>query len=408
MLFRSAFFEGVVPLLDDANDIGGVQYLSLTISGRYDSYSNVEVDYRESASGAAGSDEPADPGAEFTWSAGLVYQPSDRYRFKADTRTAFVAPQLNQLIRRTQDRVPSAAFQGLYFTKPDSQGRTQTHNNVFNNVGGNDKLLPETAETTSFSVEWMPFQGISLLAGWSDTLFEDRIAYFRSITDIDPDDLPSNVIYIPEEDIYLRDDRYINVSAIERSGWDFELGYELPTESGDFSLLVRRSYTSKFKVQVDAASGESQNLLKVKDDVAASRDALLAPVPEHSTYARLTWTRGGLSLSVDAQEATRTSTIRPGSTDGFIYTTEPATIMDMVAAYDFGQGALFDAAWAYGLRATLTINNLTNAFARNSLTDRGELLAGIPGHTEVNTINPIYEWTQGRAYRLSISKSLSL
>ena len=405
---QAAFFEGSVPLVRDHNAITAVQDLTLTFSGRYDSYSNVEVDYRQTASGEAGTDNPQDPGAEFTWSVGLAYQPADRYRFKADRRTAFVAPQLNQLIRRTQERQPAGAFRGLYFIKPDSMGRTQTHNNVFNNVGGNDKLIPETADSYSFSMEWSPVEGLSLLAGWSDTLFEDRIAFFSSLTGVDPDNLPSNVMYFPEEDIYIKDERYINVSSVERAGVDLELGYEVPTESGMFSLTVRRSYTNKFKVQVDAATDEVQSLLKVRDDAASSRDALLAPVPAHSTYAQLTWSRGGLSVSVDAQGSAASSIIRLGSTDGYIYTTEPATIVDMVAVYDFGQGSLFNAPWSDGLRATLTINNVTDAFARNSITDRGELLARNPGHTEVNVINPAYEWTQGRAYRLSISKSLSL
>ncbi|MDE0658226.1 MAG: TonB-dependent receptor, partial [Gammaproteobacteria bacterium] len=405
---QAAFFEGAIPLVREHTANVAVQHLTLTFSGRYDSYSNVEVDYRQTATGEAGTDNPQDPGAEFTWSVGLAYQPTDKVRVKADTRTAFVAPQLNQLIRRTQERQPAGAFRGLYFIKPDSMGRTQTHNNVFNNVGGNDKLIPETAESYSFSMEWMPLEGLSVLAGYSDTLFEDRIAYFSSLTGIDPDNLPSNVVYYPEEDIYIKDERYINVSSVERAGLDLELGYELPTDSGMFSLTVRRSYTSKFKVQVDAMSGEAQSLLKVRDDVTASRDALLSPVPAHSTYAQLTWSRGGLSFSVDAQGSGATSIVRLGSTDGYIYTTEPATIVDMVAVYDFEQGAWFNAPWTAGLRATLTVNNVTDAFARNSLTDRGELLARNPGHTEVNVINPAYEWTQGRAFRLSVSKSFSL
>ena len=405
---QAAFFEGAVPLVREDNAWTAVQHLTLTFSGRYDSYSNVEVDYRTTSTGEAGTDNPQDPGAEFTWSVGLAYAPSDRLRLKADTRTAFVAPQLNQLIRRTEERRPAGAFRGLYFIKPDSMGRTQTHNNVFNNVGGNDKLVPETAESWSFSAQWTPLEGFSLLAGWSDTLFKDRIAFFSSLTGIDPDNLPSNVQYFPEEDIYIKDERYINVSSVERSGLDLELGYDLPTDNGLFSLTVRRSYTSKFKAQVDAMSGEAQSLLKVRDDAASDRDALLAPVPKYSTYAQFTWTRGGISVSVDGQDSGETSIVRLGSTDGYIYRTQPATIMDMVVVYDFEQGALFNAPWANGLRATLTINNLTDAFARNSLIDRGELLGGVPGHTEVNTINPIYEWTQGRAFRLSVSKSFSL
>ena len=405
---QAAFFEGAVPLVRENNANVAVQQLTLTFSGRYDSYSNVEVDYRQTATGEAGTDNPQDPGAEFTWSVGFAYQPTDQLRFKADNRTAFVAPQLNQLIRRTQERQPAGAFRGLYFIKPDSMGRTQTHNNVFNNVGGNDKLIPETAESYSFSMEWTPFEGLFLLAGYSDTLFEDRIAYFSSLVGIDPDNLPSNVVYYPEEDIYIKDERYINVSSVERAGLDLELGYELPTDTGMFSLTVRRSYTSKFKVLVDATAGEAQSLLKVRDDVTATRDALLAPVPAHSTYAQLTWSSGGLSLSMDAQGSGTTSIIRLGSTDGYIYTTKPATIVDMVAVYDFEQGTLVNAPWAAGLRATLTVNNVTDAFARNSLTDRAELRARNPGHTEVNVINPVYEWTQGRAFRLSVSKSFSL
>ena len=201
---QAAFFEGAVPLVREHNANAVAQHLTLTFAGRYDSYSNVEVDYRQTASGEAGTDNPQDPGAEFTWSVGFAYQPADRYRFKADRRTAFVAPQLNQLIRRTQERQPAGAFRGLYFIKPDSMGRTQTHNNVFNNVGGNDKLIPETADSYSFSMEWTPVDGLTLLAGWSDTLFEDRIAFFSSLVGVDPDNLPSNVMYFPEEDIYIK------------------------------------------------------------------------------------------------------------------------------------------------------------------------------------------------------------
>ena len=76
-------------------------------------------------------------------------------------------------------------------------------------------------------------------------MFENRIAYFSSLTGIDPDNLPSNVVYIESEDIYVRDDRWINVSSVDRSGFDFEIDYLLPTDRGDFELTVRRSYTTK-------------------------------------------------------------------------------------------------------------------------------------------------------------------
>ena len=404
---HAAFFEGSVPFVGSGNALPGVEDFILTVSGRYDSYSNVEVEYRDSESGEAGTDTPQDPGAEFTWSVGFSYSPSDQLRIRADTRTSFVAPQLNQLIQATMERSPAAAFRGLYFTEPDSQGRTQTHDNVFNNTGGNDKLEPETAESNSLSVEWSGIEGLTLKAGWSDTVFENRIAYFSSLTDIDPNNLPSNVVYLPDEDIYIRDDRFINVSSIDRSGVDLELDYLLPTERGDFELTFRRSYTTKFKVFVDQASDESQSVLKVKDDVTASRDALLGVVPEHSTYAQLTWRRGGLSVSADAQASSDTFRIRAGGTDGYVYRTDPATIVDLVVVYEFGQDTLFNApSWMDDLRATLTVNNVADAFTQNSQINRG-LSPTDPEYTEVYTINPVYEWSQGRAFRLSISKQLS-
>ena len=315
---------------------------------------------------------------------------------------------MNQLISRTLERQPAAAFRGLYFTEPDSQGRTQTHNNVFIHTGGNDKLLPETADTVSLSAEWTPVAGLSLKAAWSDTVAVDRIAYFSSLTGIDPNNLPSNVLYIPEEDIYIRDDRWVNVGRVERSGADLELGYELPTDVGDFSVTVRRGITRKFDVQADAAIDEVQSALKVRDDVSYSRDAFLPPVPAYQSYARVSWQRGGFSLSVDGQAAGSTSTIRSGGTDGYVFTTRPATIMDLVVVYDFGQDTMFNApSWMDGLRATFTVNNVTDAFATNSQTNRG-LAAGDPERTTEYSINPFFEWTQGRSYRLTLHKSLSL
>ena len=86
-------------------------------------------------------------------------------------------------------------------------------------------------------------------------------------------------------------------------------------------------------------------------------------------------------------------------------TRRPLSIL--VVVYEFGQDTLFDApSWMDDLRATLTVNNVTDAFTRNSQINLG-LSPTHPEYTEVYTINPSYEWTQGRAFRLTLSKSLS-
>lgn len=395
---QAGFFEGLIPLIGAGNAVSGVQRLNLTFSGRHDSYSNVEVEYRASESGVAGTDEPADPGSEFTWSTGIVYRVNNQVQFKADRQTAFVAPQLNQLIQRTRERVPAAAFQGLYFTEPDSQGRSQAQGNVFDNLGANDKLRPETAETISFTAEVAPnaLPGVSLRASWSDTEIEDRIAFFRSVTNIDPNNLPSNVVYLPEDDIYLRDSRLINVSYVRRTGIDFELRYDLSMGSNDFSLMARRSHTNRFDVLVDPAQDSVQSLLTTKDNTNPRR-AVLDPVPRHQTSMQFIWSNGGLFMSLDVQGAAETRTVWSDTLERH---TEPATIYDLVLGYEFGNDTLFDApAWLNGVSTTLTVNNLTDAYAKNIQ------LNPETGDVEDYSINPYYEWTQGRSYRLNVHVS---
>ena len=395
------FLEGVAPFIGRDNATQGVQRLTLTFSARRDSYSNVEVAYRESASGEAGTANPADPGSAGTYGLGLVWRASDSVQIKTNLQTSFKAPQLSQLIARTQQRVPAARFRGLYFTEPDSKGRTQTHDNVLDNTGGNDQLDPETARTVSLGLEFAPevLRGIRVKATWSDTDIEDRISFFSSLTGIDPNNLPTNVVYDAEQDIYIRDNRWINVAKVDRSGMDYEIGYQGSFGESEVTVTVRHSRTNRFDAQPDQADPETQSILTTRNDKDYGRRVTLPPVPEHSTNAQVTWTRAGLSVSADVQNSARTSRIATGSSDGFEFFTDPPTLVDLVVGYDFGSGALFDSPWATDLTATLTINNLTNTFANNYQVDIGS------GERRDYQFNPTYEWTQGRAYRLALRKS---
>ena len=103
---HAAFIEGLIPLVGSDNVMTGVQRLNLTFSGRYDSYSNVEVDYRQTESAPAESIEARDPGSEFTWSGGIVYRPTNTALFKANVRNlvcgAAVEPVAAQVLVRRQ------------------------------------------------------------------------------------------------------------------------------------------------------------------------------------------------------------------------------------------------------------------------------------------------------------------
>ena len=395
------FVEAIAPLVGGDNTRAGVDRLALTFSARHDSYSNVEVEYRDSASGEAGTANPAEPGSATTWGLGLIWRMSDALRMKTNLQTSFKAPQLNQLIARTQARQPSPPLRGLYFTVPDSKGRTQVQGEqVLNYTGGNDQLDPETGRTLSFGVELAPdfLRGWRLNATWSDTDIKDRHAYFSSLTGIDPSNLPSNVVYIAEEDVYIRDDRWINVAELTRTGIDYELGYQGNFGEHEISVTVRHTRTHRFKVRPDPANPEEQSILTTRDDVNNDLRATLPPVPEYQTNTQLTWARAGLTASLDIHDAARTNRIAPGGEKGLKFITEPATVTDLVVSYDFGQGTVFDALWAQDMSATLTVNNLLDRFSANSQ----ENIA--TGAKRSHQFNPIYELTQGRSYRLALRK----
>ena len=388
---HASFLEALVPLIGSDNAMAGVQRLSLTFSGRYDSYTNVEVDYRVTTNSEGGTLDAADPGAEFTWSSGLVYRPADSMLFKANLSTSFVAPQLNQLLFQVQEpRGSNLAFW-------NAGGGIGFLGNVVEYRGGNDALVPETADSLSLSGEFSPhfLPGVFFKAGWSETDFKDRII-FLSTPIVFLDDLPSTVTYDAENDLYIKDNRWINAAAVYRSGMDYELRYEWQAGLSDFAITVRRGYTNRYEVQPDAGSDTVHDIVSARDDTGPE-DTTLSPVAKHQTSAQFTWTRGGLFLSLDVQGADTTKLLK---SDNRHYISEPATNYDMVLGYEFGDNTFFDApAWMNGLSTTLTINNFTNAYARNSNFNPET------GESEVYLVNPFYEWTQGRSYRLAIHKS---
>ena len=394
---QAVFLEGLVPLVGPGNASDFIQRLMLTFSARYDSYSNVDVEYRQTDTNEGGTLDAADPGSKTTWSFGMIYQPADSLRLKADQSTSFVAPQLNQLLSRVQSN-PNAFFWYWEDLGGGAIRLAQQRGNVIEYRGGNDKLTPETADTTSVSLEYTPsfLPGAYLKAGWSDTEFVDRIIKL-SVPILDGlEDLPSNVIYNAAEDFYVVDRRWINTSAVNRDGVDVEVGYTWQAADNEFDFILRRSYNNGYEVVQDAATGVVHDLVGRRDDTGPE-DTTLAPVPKHQTSMQFTWGRGGMFASFDVHTADDTTIINSAIRE---YLTEPANIYDLVLSYDLGSDTFFRSfPWMTGMSATLTINNLGDSFAETTLVNPET------GEREKYQVNPVYEWTQGRSYRLSLHKS---
>ena len=391
---HAVFAEGLVPVVGASNAPDLVQRLMLTFSARYDSISNVEVEYRQTDTNEGGTLNAADPGSKTTWSVGMVYQPADTLRLKADLSTSFVAPQLNQLLARVRQN--NNAF--LWYFLPDGGGaiRQQT-GNVIEFQGGNDKLTPETADTISLSAEFSPssLPGAFFKASWSETEFVNRIVKLR-VPIIYLEDLPSNVIYNAAEDTYLVDNRWINTSAVNRDGLDIEVRYNWQAADNDFDFTFRRAYNNKYEVVQDASTGIVHDLISMRDDTGPE-DTSLAPVPKHRTSMQFTWTRGGLFVSFDAHTSADTTIINSATRE---YLTEPAKNYDLVLGYDLDQDTFFrSSSWMSGMTATMTVNNLGDSFAQTTNINPET------NQRQKYQVNPIYEWTQGRSYRLSFHKS---
>ncbi len=390
---HAVFVEGQIPLVGESNAGDLVQRLILTMSGRYDSYSNVDVDYRQTEANDAGTLEAADPGSAFTWSLGMVYQPADSLRLKADVSTSFVAPQLNQLLSRVQEN--TSAF--FWYYRPGGLAIAQQRGNVIEYQGGNDRLTPETADTVAAVVEFSPtvVPGAYFSAGWSQTEFTDRIVKL-SVPIIDLDDLPSNVLYDAASDTYVVDRRWINTSAVNREGVDVEAGYNWQAGDNKFNLTARRAYNHQYEVVQDASSGVVHDLIGMRDD-SGPEDTTLGAVPRHQTSMQFTWSHGGAFVSFDVLTADDTTIIFSATRE---HVTEPAKNYDLVLSYDFGQDTFFQSfPWMSGMTATLTINNLGDSYAETTNVNPET------GDREKSLLNPVYEWTQGRSYRLSVHKS---
>ena len=381
---KAVYMEGLVPLIGGGGDMS----LNLSLSARWDSYDAPDVIYRDTALGTTEkADDLPDAGSATTWGAGLVFSPVESLRLRFNRQTSFVAPQLNQLLRRTSESI-TPPFRGLLVQLPNGDLEFR---DALIYEGGNPDLKPETADTLNVGAEYNPssIPGLGLKVTWSETDFKDRINQF-SVFEIDPDNLPSNTFYIPEEDLYIQERRWFNVSKVDREGVDLEVFYSRETAAGDFRISWRHSRTSKYDVVIDPAIDEVIDVLGHTDG-----DTIIGVVPKSASTAQFTWGQRGLEAGLDVSTQSKTSRTLGGVTSAY----EPPTILDLTLSYSFVEDGLLGVpGWAEGARVSFTVNNLGNDFGETSVVnDDGEELTQSQSDS-----SPLY----GRVYNMSIHVSL--
>ena len=385
---QAAFFEMGVPIIGSGNSRPGVERLSLSLSGRWDSYDEPSVVFNLADGGAMAAEDITDAGEEFSWGLGVVYSPFSDVRIKVNKNTAFVAPQLNQVIVATGIG-PAPAFRSISLQLPNGDLQAVETRII---DGGNGDLKSETAETLSWGFEVTPrfIPGLGFKSTWSETEYKDRINQLRNFF-VDPNNLPSDTYYDEDDEIYVQERRWINVSSIQREGVDYSMFYDRPTEIGEFGVQVSHSRTTNYEFVVDPVAGEDPiNVLSHSEG-----NTTVGVIPRSSTNAQLTWRHRGLEVSVDIFRGDETSSTLGGVTNTYI----PPDLLDLILSYQFGAGGwLPTPAFLDGGRLVFTVNNLTNEFGETKVIDS----EGLPLAQGSPDQSPVY----GRVFNLSFQMSI--
>lgn len=313
------YAEALVPITPDESNVEWPNTLSLSIAGRYDSYSDV--------------------GSTTNPKFGIVYEPHRDLEISASWGTSFRAPSLFQSVN------PSTAF-----LSPNPAGGSP----FLLLFGGNPSLEPETAESFTTSIRFAPatVPGLSTQITYFDLDYEDRIAFpFTNTTDPASDPAaqpfilfnpaaaqvnailaesqfinPFGLPFDPAAVAYIADDRVQNVTRTQASGWDLLANYESETEIGELSyglnvayLEIRQRATDTSDFQTISGTVFNPPELRVRGSLGLERGRFSASVfvnyQDGSTdeaaspsYDVDSWTTCDLTLSYEFGDSNRAST----------------------------------------------------------------------------------------------------
>ncbi len=358
---KSVFGELVMPLL---SDIAGFQELTLSASGRYDSYS--------------------DAGGTFNPKIGLTWKPVDYLRFRAQWGKSFAAPSL----ANSADADPSSAgwqsgFVFGIFVPPSAYPAlaalgyappTSANMNMIITGGGSNSLKPQTAQTWSVGADLDPFEGARLSLTYWNVKYNNLIASPQGTAAGNPtqffQQFPNSYVVNPTQAqidaaiasgliqngtpctpqpscVYIIEYQATqNLGKFHQNGFDFSISYARNTSFGsiDFNwagtyILNRRQSVSAIAPLIDQLSGGISRM--------SFRTLLGANIG--NLRAQVTWNHTGLFDFAPTAPGIASHYPAQNHVDAF-------DTVDLFFKYDFnGEGATRD------LALTLGITNLLDA-----------------------------------------------
>lgn len=336
---QSVFAEIFVPIVGAGNSAPLVQSLSLSLSGRYDDYS--------------------DFGATTNPKIGLNWAPADGLLVRGSYGTSFRAPGTRQLGATVGAYYLDAANSAVFANDP-TRGAAQVSTAYL--LGGNRGLQPEEATTYSFGVDYNPaflpdlrasltyydleYSGVigtpSAVLVFSDPTLSSVIYRNPSPTQLAdllalgvPVNLPSP---LPAIGNFL-DLRVNNLGIRNTDGIDFDVNYRWTTDFGSIFADLAGNYILNFDIQASPASAVS--------------DALRLGIPQSTV-------RGTLGVQAGSVSAAAFVNYRDGVSSNFttptgvsFYEADPYTTVDLRLSW-----ILPDSGMTEGTVLTLQVNDV--------------------------------------------------
>lgn len=394
----SLFGEMVFPLFSQDNRMNGIEELTLSLSGRYDHYS--------------------DFGNTFNPKIGLTWRPYDYIKFRGAWGKSFAAPSLMDQPSTDPTALTYMTGSTFSFLVPCSE---LTKNNITCPGGANSNGIvllgskagtrPEKATTWSVGMDVDPFPGVQFSVTYWNISYRDVInqapftnfaAYFSTFRDVsyfinnvNPNpafqtlvdaavaNAGSNVSGTPCAPqlscvFILEDNRKTNLGRFKNDGLDFVASYRRETGFGGIDLTVNGNYVLNRK-QSATANSAFVDILAGATSRFRLRTTLGADIG--NLRAQVTWshTQGyDLLTPVPAAGAFPAQT----RVDGY-------NLIDLFFKYDVpGEGVFKDLAF------TLNVNNL---FSQDPPVYRLQnITAGLNGYVNGGTV--------GRLVQLGVSK----
>ncbi|TWB24380.1 iron complex outermembrane receptor protein [Nitrospirillum amazonense] len=311
----SAFGEVFAPIVGAGNEAPLLHRLSLSVSGRYDHYS--------------------DFGSTSNPKVGINWDPVEDLTIRGSYGKSFRAPGMRQVGATVGAYYLDAASAAVLARDP-SRGAAQV--NTVYLLGGNRDLQPETARTYSVGIDWQPhfLPDFRASATFYDIKFDGAIGTppsslvftdptFTSVVYRNPTPAqlakllgvatPVNLPNPPPPIGNLLDERLGNFGIRATNGLDFDFGYHRDVGFGTVFAGLAGNYILKFDTQLSPTAPVS--------------DSLRLGLPQWTFRASLGATVGALSVVtfVNYQDGVTNSFATPTGTG--VYSADPYTTVDL-------------------------------------------------------------------------------